>query len=119
MDKMLMPAPKPVWMSWPRGSGWWLLLVMALAILASGYLGALLAVRPLLGELATRPPVLIIDSAAALRGLPATQVGPAIIRQRDLARRLADGGVLVLDPQAVVAAPASACLLASSASAAA
>lgn len=106
MDKMLMPVPRPVWMSWPWGSGWWLLLVMALAIFASGYLGALLAVQPLLGELATRPPVLILDSAGALRGLPATQVGPAITRQRDLARRLAAGGVLVLDPQAVVAAPA-------------
>jgi hypothetical protein len=83
-----------------------LLLVLALASLASGSLGALLAVRPLLAELATRPPVLILDSAGALRGLPATQVGPAITRQRDIARRLADGGVLVLDPQAVVAAPA-------------
>jgi hypothetical protein len=92
-------------MSWPRGSGWWLLPIV-LAILASGYLGARLAVRPLLGELATRPPVLILDSAGALRGLPVAQVGPAITRQRDLARRLADGGVLVLDPQAVVAAPA-------------
>jgi hypothetical protein len=82
-----------------------LLPVLALSTLASGCLGALLAVRPLLGELATRPPVLILDAAGALRGLPAPQVGPAIARQRDLARRLAAGGVLVLDPQAVVAAP--------------
>jgi hypothetical protein len=89
----------------PRGVGW-LLLVLVLATLASGYLGALLAVRPLLSEFATRPPVLILDAAGALRGLPAAQVGPAITRQRDIARRLADGGVLVLDPQAVVAAPA-------------
>jgi hypothetical protein len=92
-------------MAWPRGAGW-LLLVLALAILTSGSLGARLAVRPLRGELATRPPVLILDAAEALRGVPAAQVGPAIVRQRDLARRLADGGVLVLDPQAVVAAPA-------------
>ncbi len=91
-------------MSWPRGFRWWL-LVLALAILASGYLGARLAVGPLLGELATRPPVLILDSAGALRGLPALQVGPAITRQREIARRLAAGGVLVLDPQAIVAAP--------------
>ena len=79
--------------------------MLALASLASGSLGALLAVRPLLGELATRPPVLILDAAVALRGLDAAQVGPAITRQRDIARRLASDGVLVLDPQAVVAAP--------------
>jgi hypothetical protein len=102
MGKVPTPASS-VRMSWPRGSGW---LVLALALLASGTLSARLAVRSLLGELATRPPVLILDAAGALRGLPATQVGPAIIRQRDMARRLADGGVLVLDPQAVVAAPA-------------
>ena len=104
MDKTPTPVSEPV-RSWPRGSGW-LLLVLGLATLASGYLGARLAVRPLRGELATRPPVLILDSAGVLRGLPAAQVGAAITRQRDLARRLADGGVLVLDPQAVVAAPA-------------
>ena len=104
MDKAQPPASASVRMPWPRGSGW--LLVLTLAILASGYLGARLAVRPLLGELATRPPVLILDAAGALRRLDAAQVGPAITRQRDIARRLADGGVLVLDPQAVVAAPA-------------
>ena len=105
MDKTQPPASVSVRRPWPRGLGW-LLLVLALATLASGYLGAHLAVRALLGEFATRPPVLILDTAAALRGLPATQVDAAIARQRDMARRLAAGGVLVLDPQAVVAAPA-------------
>jgi hypothetical protein len=88
----------------PRGAAW-RRLVLVLAALASGYLGALLAVRPLLKEFATRPPVLILDAARALRGVPAARVGSAIAQQRDLARRLAAGGVLVLDPQAVVAAP--------------
>jgi len=79
---------------------------LVLATLASGALGAFLAVRPLRSDLATRPPVVILDAAEALRGVPAGQVGPVIARQRDIARRLAAGGVLVLDPQAVVAAPA-------------
>jgi len=90
-------------MAGSRRFGW---VPFALAILASGALGAFLALRPLRSEFATRPPVVILDAAEALRGLPAGQVGPVIARQRDIARRLAAGGVLVLDPQAVVAAPA-------------
>jgi predicted permease len=90
-------------MAGPRRFGW---VPLVLATLASGALGAFLAVRPLRSEFATRPPVVILDTAEALRGVPAAQVGPVIARQRAIARRLAAGGVLVLDPQAVVAAPA-------------
>lgn len=89
------------------GIGWLLLaLCLCLGSLASGYLGAWLLVRPLAADLATRPPVIVLDAREALRGLPADRVGAVIARQRALARRLADGGVLVLDSQAVVEAPA-------------
>ncbi|WP_295587455.1 hypothetical protein [uncultured Lamprocystis sp.] len=82
-------------------------LCVCLCTLASGYLGAWLQVRPLVADLATRPPVIILDARDVLQGLPADQVGAVIARQRALARRLADGGVLVLDRQAVVEAPAA------------
>lgn len=87
----------------------WLLsaLGVCLGAFACGYASAWWLVRPLAAELATRPPVIILDTREALRGLDADQVGAVIARQRALARRLADGGVLVLDSQAVVEAPAS------------
>jgi hypothetical protein len=81
-------------------------LGLCLCALASGYLGAWLQVRGLAAALATRPPTVVLDARAALRGLPADRVGAAIARQRALARRLAGSGVLVLDSQAVVEAPA-------------
>jgi hypothetical protein len=82
------------------------LVAVALLALAGGYLGGQLALRPVLAELPTRPPVLILDVAQAVRGLAPAQVDAAIAYQRAVARRLADGGVLVLDPQAVIEAPA-------------
>ncbi len=81
-------------------------LCVCLCALGSGCLGAWLLVRPLAAELATRPPVIVLDPRNALHGLPADRVGAVIARQRALARRLADRGVLVLDSQAVVEAPA-------------
>jgi hypothetical protein len=88
------------------GLGWVLLaLGVCLGALASGYVGAWWLVRPLAAELATRPSVLILDTREALRGLAADQVGAVIARQSALARRLADGGVLVLNSQAVIEAP--------------
>ncbi|EGV20604.1 hypothetical protein [Thiocapsa marina] len=75
------------------------------AALAGGYLGAEITARPLREAIATRPPVLIIDVAAALDGIAPEDVGEAIADLRTTAVRLADGGVLVLDAQAVLAAP--------------
>jgi hypothetical protein len=75
------------------------------AALAGGYLGAEIAARPLREAIATRPPVLIVDVAAALEGIAPEEVGEAIADLRTTAKRLADGGVLVLDAQAVLAAP--------------
>ena len=53
-----------------RKSGGILLLAAILAAaLAGGYLGAEIAARPLREAIATRPPVLIVDVAAALEGV--------------------------------------------------
>jgi hypothetical protein len=59
-----------------------------------------LAERPLRAELALRPPVILLDLADAVRGVP-----PGALDARDRAKRLAAGGFLVLDAQAVIAAP--------------
>ena len=95
-----------------RKSGGILLLAAILAAaLAGGYLGAEIAARPLRGAIATRPPVLIVDVAAALDGIAPEDVGEAIADLHSTAARLADGGVLVLDAQAVLAAPQDAYVL--------
>jgi hypothetical protein len=91
----------------PRfGAGGILLLAaIALLALACGYLGAEIAARPLREAIATRPPVLIVDVASVLDGIAPKDVGEAIADLTTTAARLADGGVLVLDAQAVLAAP--------------
>ncbi len=79
--------------------------------LATGYLGADLAVRPLRDALATRPPILIADlGAAPCTAWPRDGAAAVIAHHKEAAERLADGGVLVLDAQAVLAAPADAYL---------
>ena len=80
--------------------------VIALGIaLAGGYLGVQLALRPVMAELAIRPPVLVLDLVQAVRGLAPAQVDAVIARQRAIAHQLAQGGVLVVDAQAVIEAP--------------
>jgi hypothetical protein len=89
-----------------RRAGSILLLTAILpTALAGGYLGAEIAARPLREAIDIRPPVLIIDVAAALEGVAPEAVGEAITDLGTTAKRLADGGVLVLDAQAVLAAP--------------
>ncbi|EGV16249.1 hypothetical protein [Thiocapsa marina] len=94
------------------GAGGFLLLAaIPLSALAGGYLGTEFAARPLRDAIATRPPVLIVDVAGALEGVAPEDVGEAIANLRSTAARLADGGVLVLDAQAVLAAPQDAYVL--------
>ncbi|MFE8032247.1 hypothetical protein [Thiohalocapsa marina] len=88
-----------------KSGGVLLLATIPLFALAGGYLGAEIAARPLREAIATRPPVLIVDVAAALDGIAPADVGEAIADLKATAVRLADGGVLVLDAQAVLAAP--------------
>ena len=73
--------------------------------LAGGYVGAEIARARLSDALATRPPVVIVDVAGALDGLPASETDAVIARFKETAARLADSGVLVLHAQAVLAAP--------------
>lgn len=104
------PAP-PTKPPRERGGGGAMILVVAVVSgLAGGFLGAQWAARPLQAELATRPPVIVLDLASALDGLEPEEATRIITRYRDVARKLADGGVLVLDKQAVLAAPEGAML---------
>ena len=90
----------------PRDQGTLLLAgTVILVALGGGYLGAQMALRPWQAALQTRPPVVVLDLASALKGVDANTVGQVIAAKRDLAARLAEGGVLVLDAQAVLAAP--------------
>jgi hypothetical protein len=64
-----------------------------------------LAERPLRAELALRPPVILLDLADAVRGVPPGALDARVAEARAQAKRLAAGGFLVLDAQAVIAAP--------------
>jgi hypothetical protein len=105
MPPETLPAPAG------KTDGILLLAVIPFLALAGGYLGAEIAARPLRDAIATRPPVLIVDVAAALDGIAPEDVGDAIADLKATAVRLADGGVLVLDAQAVLAAPHDAYVL--------
>ena len=84
----------------------WVALPLALvAAGGSGYLGARWGGDALRAELALRPPVILFDMAAAVRGVDSAQLGAVVARETEQAERLAAGGFLVLDAQAVIAAP--------------
>jgi len=80
------------------------LLVLAAAA-GAGYLGAHWAAEDLRAELALRPPVVLFDLAGAVRDVAPERLGSAMARVKDRAARLGEGGFLVLDAQAVIAAP--------------
>jgi hypothetical protein len=73
--------------------------------LTAGALAGWWVSRDLRAELALRPPVLVLDLATAVRGAPPEAVDELLARQLTAARQLAAGGFLVLDAQAVLAAP--------------
>ena len=85
---------------WP-----WALLGLVGA-LGCGWLGGTWATKDLRAELALRPPALVLDLATAVRSAPPEAVDELLARQLATARQLAAGGFLVLDAQAVLAAPA-------------
>jgi hypothetical protein len=72
---------------------------------ASGYLGARWTAESLRAELALRPPVILFDMAGAVRDAAPEQLAAVVAREKEQAKRLAAGGFLVLDAQAVIAAP--------------
>ncbi len=94
----------PAHRSPPRAIWPWLALGLALAA-GAGFLGAHTTARRLEAELALRPPVILVDIAAAVQGAEPTAFATVAARERAQAERLAAGGFLVLDAQAVIAAP--------------
>lgn len=72
---------------------------------AAGYLAGRAVSGPVAEALALRPPVVALALAAGLEALPPAAWGARIAERTDAARRLARAGYLVLDAQAVVAAP--------------
>jgi hypothetical protein len=85
-------------------SPWVVILVVLLAAGASGYLGAWWTAEGLRSELTLRPPVILFDMAGAAQGADPAQLGASMARAKEQAKRLAEGGFLVLDAQAVIAA---------------
>ena len=79
-------------------------LVLATAVV-SGYLGARWAAEDLRTELALRPPMVLFDMAGAVRGVVPDQLAVVVAQEKAKAERLVEGGFLVLDAQAVIAAP--------------
>jgi hypothetical protein len=96
MAGRLSGVPLPVWAAAALG--------LATAV-ASRYLGARGAAEDLRAELALRPPVVLFDMAGAVRGVAPDRLATVIAREKKQAERLAEGGFLVLDAQAVIAAP--------------
>jgi hypothetical protein len=89
----------------PHAPPWpWVVLGLAGA-LAAGALAGWWVSNEVRAELALRPPALVLDLAAAVRSAPPEAVDELLARQLATARQLAAGGFLVLDAQAVLAAP--------------
>lgn len=87
-------------------SGWVLFFAGILGGGAAGFATAQLALQPVREALAGRPPVVVQDMAAALVTVDPEDVAVVIGEQQRLARRLGEAGALVLDADAVLAAPA-------------
>ena len=84
----------------------WLAVLLVIASAgASGYLGAQWVAEELRSELTLRPPVVLFDMAGAVRGVVPDRLAAVVAREKARADRLADAGFLVLDAQAVIAAP--------------
>ena len=98
-------GPSVVRNSGTRLSPWLAVVLMLLAGGGSGYLGARLGDDALRSELALRPPVILFDLAGAIQGAEPSQLAARVARETEQAKRLAAGGFLVLDAQAVIAAP--------------
>ena len=84
---------------------WVLALLVLTAAAGSACIGAWWAWEQLRAELTLRPPLVLFDMAGAVNGVPPAQLASVVSRETARARRLAEGGVLVLDAQAVIAAP--------------
>ena len=89
----------------PHGPPWpWVVLGLAGALTAGALAGWWVS-KDLRAELALRAPALVLDLATAVRSAPPEAVDELLAHQLTAARQLAAGGFLVLDAQAVLAAP--------------
>ena len=104
-DRVSSSAPAVAGSTRVGMSPWVLALVVLMAAGASGYLSARWAAEGLRSELTLRPPVILFDMAGAVNGVDPAQLGAAVARAKERAKRLSEGGFLVLDAQAVIAAP--------------
>lgn len=95
-----MPSRGRPVLPWPL-----VLLMLVAAAVGAAFLGARWTAEGFQTELALRPPVVLFDLAEAVREVPPEELGAAVARARERAERLAAGGFLVLDAQAVIAAP--------------
>jgi len=84
----------------------WILVPTVLAVaIGSVWVGAWWTGEQLRAELTLRPPIVLFDMAGAVRDASPERLAAVVARETARARRLAEGGVLVLDAQAVIAAP--------------
>jgi hypothetical protein len=86
-------------------AGWSLLFAGILGGGAAGFGAAQLALQPVHEALAARPAIVVQDMGAAILRVSADDVALVIGEQQRLARRLGEAGALVLDADAVLAAP--------------
>ena len=85
-----------------------ILIAILLVLAASGgsaYLGARWVAEDLRADLTLRPPVVLFDMAGAVRGVAPDRLADVVAREKARAECLAEAGFLVLDAQAVIAAP--------------
>jgi hypothetical protein len=84
-----------------------LLLAGVLGGGAAGFGASQLSLRPVHEALAARPAIVVQDMGAALMRVSPQDAALVIGEQQRLARRLGESGALVLDADAVLAAPAA------------
>ena len=104
-DALSASVPPVVRHAGMRLSPW---LAVPLALVAAGGSGCFAAWwggDALRAELALRPPVILFDLAGTIQGAEPSQLAAVVARETEQAKRLAAGGFLVLDAQAVIAAP--------------
>ena len=101
----MRPGTAPRRASGKGVSPWVLVLTVLTVAVGSAWVGAWWARESLRAELTLRPPVVLFDMAGAVRDVSPERLAAVVARETARARRLAEGGVLVLDAQAVIAAP--------------
>lgn len=96
----------PTVASKPMSNGWSSILVATL-VSASGLAGALAWMQQQVDRaVAMRPPIIVLDLSAAARETDPARLKALLDDYRTTAERLAGQGLLVLERQAVLAAPA-------------